>query len=400
MNSLRKLLALVLALASPAFAADAGGWDLAGRLSAQSRHFTEPARWPGQRAQPGRLAQEAVAELRWKSADGAQRASIMPVLRWDRGDGERSLVDLREAYWARRFGDAELLLGVNTVFWGVAESLHLVDIVNQTDAVADIDGETKLGQPMANLALQTDWGLVSLYLLPRFRQRTFAGSEGRLRPPLAVDGDRAQYEAANGRRHTDLALRYSHYFGDVDLGLSLFRGTSREPRLLPDAAGKALLPHYDQITQAGLDLQLTRDAWLWKLEAIVRNGHAETFAAAVGGFEYTLYQIRDSAADLGLLLEYQYDGRGDDEAPTVGDNDLFAGLRLALNDVQDTSLLAGVSYDLETSSTILNVEAERRIGEDLVLELRARLFDAGRRDAALQAVDRDDYLELRLGWHF
>jgi len=399
MNSLRKLLAVALALASPAFA-DASGWDLAGRLSAQSRHFTEPARWPGQRAQPGRLALEAVAELRWKSADGERRASIMPVLRWDRGDDERSIADLREAYWARRIGDAELLLGINTVFWGVTESLHLVDIINQTDAVADIDGETKLGQPMANLALQTDWGLVSLYLMPHFRQRTFAGSEGRLRPPLAVDGDRAQYEAANGQRHTDLALRYSHYFGDVDVGLSLFRGTSREPRLLPDAAGRMLLPRYEQITQAGLDLQLTRGAWLWKLEAIVRDGHAGTFAAAVGGFEFTLYQIGDSAADLGLLLEYQYDGRSADEPPTSGDNDLFAGLRLALNDVQDSSLLAGVSYDLETGGTILNVEAERRIGDTLVLGLRARLFDADRRDTVLHAVERDDYLELRLDWHF
>ena len=398
MNRLRNLLAIVLALQSMATAAD--GWEMSGHLSAQTRHFTESARWPGQRAQPGHLALEAVAELRWKSADGDRRASIMPVLRWDRGDGERSLVDLREAYWARRFGDAELLLGINTVFWGVTESLHLVDIVNQTDAVADVDGETKLGQPMANLALQTDWGLVSVYLMPHFRQRTFAGREGRLRPPLPVDGDRAQYEAANGRRHMDLAIRYSHYFGDVDIGLSLFHGTSREPRLLPDASGRHLLPHYDQITQAGLDLQLTRGAWLWKLEAIVRDGHAETFAAAVGGFEYTLYQVSDSAADLGLLLEYQYDGRGDDEPPALGDNDLFAGLRLALNDVQDTTLLAGIGYDLKTSAAVLNVEAERRIGNDLALELRARMFDASGRDSALNVLDRDDYLELRLSWHF
>lgn len=398
MKTLRGLLAISLAL--PGATADAALWDLSGHLSAQTRHFTAQAQWPGQQAQPGRLALEAVAELRWRSEDGDLRASIIPSLRWDRTDQERSVADLREAYWAKRFGSAELLLGVNTVFWGVTESVHLVDIVNQTDAVADIDGETKLGQPMANLALRTGGGQLSLFVLPYFRERTFAGREGRLSPPLAVDHDHAQYESSAGRHHPDFALRYSRYVGELDVGLSLFRGTSREPRLRPDAKGTALVPHYDQITQAGLDLQLTHDAWLWKLEAIVRKGFTETFAAAVGGFEFTHYQVWDSPADLGFLLEYQYDGRGDGEPPTLNDHDLFGGLRLALNDAQNTSVLFGISHDLERSDTFVNIEAERRIGSDLRLEFRARRFSAGSTASALHAVRRDDYVELKLGWYF
>jgi hypothetical protein len=264
------------------------------------------------------------------------------------------------------------LIGANTVFWGVTESVHLVDIINQTDAVADIDGEDKLGQPMVNLAMQRDWGFISVYLLPYFRERTFSGAEGRFRTPLPVNTDQAQYESSAGENHVDLALRYSHYIGDIDIGLSVFNGTSREPRLLPNDDGTALLPYYDQIDQFGVDLQYTHDAWLWKLEAIVRDGFADTFAAAVGGFEYTLYQVGESAADVGLLFEYQYDGRGELEPIAIADNDLFAGTRLALNDTQDTAVLAGIGYDLDTHETFINIEAERRLGEDYVLELRAR----------------------------
>ena len=82
------------------------------------------------------------------------------------------------------------------------------------------------------------------------------------------------------------------------------------------------------------------EAWLWKLETIVRSGFQETFQAAVGGFEYTFYGVRESAADVGLRMEYQYDNRSIAEPPTLTDNDLFVGTRLAFNDAQDSAILA------------------------------------------------------------
>jgi hypothetical protein len=257
---------------------------------------------------------------------------------------------MHEAYWAFEGRSYEVLVGSNTMFWGVTESVHLVDIINQTDYAGDIDGEDKLGQPMVSLALQRDWGEISALVMPYFSERTFPGVDGRFRPQLPIDADRALYESSSAESHVDFALRYSHYIGDVDIGLYAFSGTSREPRFVPSEDGQALLPVYDLIDQVGLDLQYTREAWLWKLEAIARNGYASSFAAAVGGFEYTFYQVRESSADIGLLLEYQYDGRDEFEPITIADNDVFVGTRLALNDVQDTALLAGVSYDVQTGA--------------------------------------------------
>ena len=373
-------------------------WDKAATVDLMSRHFNQEASWPGQDATRNQFSISSAVDFRWREDN--MRAAIIPYLRWDETDDERSLFDLREAYWALESDSHELLVGFNTVFWGVTESVHLVDIINQTDAVADIDGEDKLGQPMINLTMQRDWGLVSFYVLPYFRERSFAGIDGRLRTPVPVDNDNAGFESSDQEQHIDLALRYSHYFGNIDIGFNLFKGTSREPRLLPNAEGSALIPNYDQIEQFGVDLQYTGDTWLWKLEAIVRDGYNDSFGAAVGGFEYTFYQIGGSTADLGVLLEYQYDDRSEEEPVSLSDDDIFAGLRLALNDTQDSTMLAGLSYDRDSGETFVNIEAERRLGEDYVLEVRARIFtNTEPTDKGYALVD-DDYLQLQLSRYF
>ena len=150
----------------------------------------------------------------------------------------------------------EWTVGVSKVFWGVAESQHLVDIINQTDLVENIDQEDKLGQPMVNLSLIRDWGTVDLFVLSYFRERTFPGSKGRLGPRPTVDTGAAIHESGAGGRRTDLALRWSHSLGDYDLGLAWFHGTSREPRLLPrlGPGGEAsLIPLYEVIDHFSLD---------------------------------------------------------------------------------------------------------------------------------------------------
>lgn len=333
--------------------------------------------------------------------DGYQSLTVVPFLRLDHRDPQRSHADLAELTWLKARTDWELRVGVRKVFWGVTESRHLVDIINQTDAVEDPDGEAKLGQPMINLALIRDWGTLDLFLLAGFRERTFPGATGRLGPIPPVATEQAVYASSRGRRHLDLAVRWSRYLGDWDMGLSHFWGTSRDPRLVPGQVDgrPALIPHYDLIHQTGLDLQATRGAWLWKLEAIHRSGGGSSFTALVGGFEYTFYDLLGSGADLGLLGEYLYDDRGK-AADTSFDNDLMIGLRLALNDPQDSQALLTLIADPDTGARFVNLEARRRLGQSWRLSLTGRRFDRlGARDPAI-GLERDDYLELQLGYYF
>ncbi len=268
----------------------------------------------------------------------------------------------------------------------------------------DIDGEDKLGQPMVNLSLLRDWGRLGFFLLPGFRQRTFPADDARLRARLPIADDDATFDSGAGDLHTDLALRWSHVIGAWDIGLAHFRGTSREPRFFTrtmSGGQTQLVPHYDQIRQTSLDAQLTLGAWLWKLEAMIRDGHGDRFAAIVGGFEYTYFGVLDTGIDLGLLVEYLYDGREPDVAPpTTLDDDVFVGARLALNDAQDTSALVGAIVDRHSDAAIVFVEAERRVGDSWRIELESRLFIDIPDDDPLASIRNDSFITLRLSRYF
>ena len=387
-------LLLAIALAAPV---SAGEWT--GFVGLEWRGFASDGSAPGQERHEGSLTLEPEFFHEWE--EGRQRIVVRPFARLDSADDERTHVDLREFYW-QRIGDGwDLEIGVRKVFWGVAESLHLVDILNQTDLVEDLDGEDKLGQPMIRVRLSRSWGLLEVFLLPGFRERTFPGADGRLRTPIPVDTDRPLYESSAEDGHVDGAIRWSHVLGDVDLGLSYFRGTSREPNLVfgLEPSGPTLRPFYPQIDQFGLDLQATRGAWLFKLEAISRWSDLEDHLAAVGGFEYTFFDVAGRGPDIGVLAELLWDERGA-TAITPFAEDLFIGSRVALNDVQSTEFLLGGVLDLDNGSLFLNLEASRRLGSRWELELRGRAFTDVDPTDRLFPLENDDYLQLGLRFYF
>lgn len=330
--------------------------------------------------------------------DGDRAFEITPYVRLDSHDSERDLFDLREMSYLIVSGDWEIRFGVSKVFWGVAESQHLVDTVNQTDFVASPDGEDKLGQPMIHVVRVTPLGDFELFLLPGFRERTFPGREGRLRSSLWVDTDRPLYESAAEESHVDGALRWFNIVGDFDIGLHYFRGTNREPLMLLGVDGngnQVLRPFYEQMDQVGLDLQYTKEGWLLKFEGIARETTSTEFSAMVGGFEYTFYGLGGTAIDAGLLAEGHFDSRGSN-APTLFNRDLFIGTRLTWNDDADTALVAGGFVDLDSESVFARVEFERRIGSSYKLEFEVqKLTNIAPRDP-LFGLRRDSYAQLSL----
>lgn len=377
--------------------ANSSEWS--GHISLESRLFSQSAEYRGQDDQNVSIAVEPEYYMDWNEGD--QRIVFNPFFRYDVNDDERSHADLREFYWRGTFDDIDLKVGVAKVFWGVTESQHLVDIINQTDLVENIDTEDKLGQPMVNLSLVKNWGTLEFYVLPYFRERTFAGEEGRLRGSLVVDTDRETYEASDKEKHVDFAVRWSHYIGDWDIGLAHFSGTSREPTLIPTIRNGelTLVPYYQQIDQTSLDLQVTKGDWLWKLEAISSRNDLGRYSAFVGGFEYTLVGAFDSVTDLGVLLEYHFDDR-DEKSTSPFENDIFAGLRWVLNDIQSTEVLAGVIVDADTQATFGNIEASRRLGQSWKVTLEARLFsDLDRQDTFFE-IRNDDYIEIQIAKYF
>lgn len=391
------LLILTVLIMGPE-AGRAGELDLEGSIQLDLRVFPGPRSYTGQ--EKSLLSPSLVLAPAWiyESENGDDRFTLKPFLRFDTHDPERTHFDLREAIWLRQGDGWDVQAGLGKVFWGVTESLHLVDIINQTDGVEDIDGEDKLGQPMINYNIEGEYGALSLFALPGFRERTFPGSKARLRGGLPFDTDEATYDSSLKELNVDFAGRWSQVFGDVDVGISHFHGTSREAHFnqVNDGGRTILGPHYDLIGQTGLDAQLTTGPWLWKLEAITRSGHGDRFAAGVGGLEYTFFQI-SGGADLGLIAEISQDGRDTSRAPaTLNDNDIFAGARFTLNDDKDTSVLGGFVVDRLNGETLMSLEAERRLSDNWKLEFEARMTVNTPRDGFTQGIRHDDFLMFRL----
>ncbi len=397
---MKNLLTIPLLFLSLAAAAEEP-FEISGRVGAELRLFPHSAVYTGQYGSSN-LSLFAEPEIYHEWNDGNNSLTFVPWLRVDQHDSSRSHADIRELIWTHVSDDWEIHAGIGKVFWGVTEFQHLVDVINQSDGVEDIDSEDKLGQPMINLSMVRDWGILDLYLLPGFRERTFPGSSGRLRTALAVDTGQTGYESSAGNRHTDIALRWSHSLGDYDIGLHWFHGTNRDPGFSTgtDPGGNpVLIPFYYQMDQLGLDLQATLESWLWKFEMIWRDSGTSEHWAAQGGFEYTFVGVSDSSADLGVLMEYGWDERGT-AASSPMQNDLFFGARLALNDAASSELLAGFGYDFDYHSNVFQMEASRRLGDAWKASFDLRLISSGNPSDTFYTIRDDDHIQLTLERYF
>lgn len=374
-------------------------FELSGYATAEGRLFFNDAPYHGQERDSASLAVQPEFYHEWESGSSF---TFTPFGRLDSADSERSHLDIRELHYLWLHENWELRIGVSKVFWGVTESVHLVDIINQTDAVEYLDGEDKLGQPMVYLSIPRDWGVVDIFLLPYFRERTFPGENGRLRSSVIVDTDEVIYESSAEEYHTDFAVRYSHTIGDWDFGIYHFSGTGREPALLlrMDSSGNPFFaPYYEQINQTGLDVQMVMGSWLFKAETIYRRGQDEDFFAAVEGFEYSLVNISSSGIDLGLIVEWAYDER-EDNATTAFENDLMIAARLAFNDPESTEALIGITQDLDSRGTGISLESTRRLSDHWKVGLDAFMILDSSEEDTFHSIRDDDNVQIELFYYF
>jgi len=365
-------------------------------LEAEYRMFYDTPAFTGQENQFPSLAVRPKYSLEWDK--GYQSINVEGFFRWDK-DRARTHMDIREMFYQKVKNNWELSIGSKKIFWGVTESNHLVDIINQTDAVESFDGEQKLGQPMVHYSLNTALGTFDLIYMPYHRKRSFAGEKGRFRFPIVIDSDDLKYQSDAKEWHQDFAIRYNYSFDFIDIGLSHFYGTGREPFFQFDNQGN-INALYPIISQTGLDLQITQNAFLWKLESIYRSSDYQDFIALTAGLEFTISNIKNSGLDIGLIGEYLYDDRGQ-LALSALQNDIFYGSRIAFNDTRDTAILIGKIADLESGGNILSIEATRRLGNSWKLEIEGRAFNnIDENDLILSNFKNDSFLRVNLIKYF
>lgn len=317
----------------------------------------------------------------------------------------RSHGDVEVLKYVRLGSNWELSFGIDRIFWGVTESQHLVDIINQDDLLDAFHGEEKLGQPMINYNYLTRFGVLESYILLAHREKEFLPERYRLSGHLVIDNENPRYESAAAEHRLGVALRWSHSVESWDFALSYFEGTARDPMLIADDGSDHLIPFYPVIEQTGVEAQLTLDSTLWKLEAIHLDSATESYRASVLGVEYAHIGAFDTDIGLGYIAEYHFDDRRD-EYLSGFQNDIFVGIRLTHNNSASTEWLGGVMHDLDNKREVARLQFETRFNSYWNFSVDAWYFskidehDLGGSYDFFDAYENDSYLQASLSRFF
>src|SRR5215207_2950630 len=368
--------------------------QLSGWLEAELRLFPQAGLYDTQRQAYPALA----GELRTAGALGRRRQHRWTITGFGRGDvddRDRSHVELREASWTWQPAAWQLRGGMLMEFWGVTESNRLVDVVNQRDQREAPDADAKLGQPGIAWSGPAAGGTLEILALTYHRPRAFGSGHGRFRPPPTFVSA-PDYESSAGRHRVDWAGRWSMRARALDVGLSHFRGTSREPAFGNDAAPR---PRYAVMHQTGLDGQITIGALLLKAEAIHRREDGHAFGAVTTGGEYVVGNVAGTGGDIVVFAELTLDER---RARTLTglDRDLFFAARWNGNDEAGTELTVGGTLDLAHRAHVVRLEGIRRWSGNWRLVGETHLIGRQRAPELGYLMRRDSFVRAAIARHF
>jgi hypothetical protein len=360
----------------------------------EERFFPKSGLYSGQKQNYLSVSLQPEFELSWNEKKHTIRGTFFG--RYDQHDQRRTHADIRELYWQTVKGNHEISAGIKKIFWGVTESAHLVNIINQTDVVESFDGEEKLGQPMVHYSYGSNAGTFDFFYLPYFRKPTFPGRNGRLRTPFLIYAETFSFESKMEEFRPDVAFRWSHYFGKFDIGVSHFYGTSRQP-LLGDL--KSFQPVFAIVNQTGLEVQATTGPVLWKLEFIHNVNDILDFFGLATGFEHTFGNVNGKGLDIGILAEYLYDSRGNLSFNSQ-QHDVFIGSRIAFNNTSDTQILAGALVDVKYNAQAASIEASQRVGESWKVYLEGRYMINTSSREFMHFIRNDSFVRLAVNKYF
>jgi hypothetical protein len=307
-----------------------------------------------------------------------------------------NVASLFVSYYAETW---DLRFGYDTVFWGVMESNHVVDYVNQSNYLESFHTEDKLGQPMIALRTLSDSMVFQAFALIGTQEREFLSPHERLSGNIHVDDANSEFESSHKDKRVDTAIRISQTIDIFDYAVSYFYGSQRNPDLILQPNSAIFIPYYPLTQRLGVEFQVTLDHIMYKLEAIHEHSDHHHYNAGSVGFEYTQGSILQSNKDLGYLLEYSFDNR-DNPSLTPFQHDIFGGLRLALNDTASSEFIVGVTHDLDNHSQVIRLQFESRLNPSLSIDLDSWIFvDIAEEDIFYRYKD-DSYLEVNLRYYF
>ncbi|MCB9552178.1 MAG: hypothetical protein H6705_09905 [Myxococcales bacterium] len=321
--------------------------------------------------------------------------------RADMLDETRAVAVVEEAFVGWQMNPVRLRVGYQLLNWTATEAFHPADVLNSRNYDSRIENPDKLGEPMVELRVRLLAGSLSAYYLPfRITPRLPSPSsrlsplpdDARVGPALWAGRDR---QIGDGVVEHQWAVQLSQTIGDADISLHLIQHQDRsQPTQLVDLRDGRVRLLYHFVTQVGGTWQQVIDALVIKVEAahrefgfpdldpryrLIQREQLDQTQVAVG-FEYGWSYA--GGAEGVLLAEGQAIVTYDDpqaarpELPPF-QRDVLLGYRHVFNDVDGSTLQAGLIVDLEDPEEVLAaVQYRRRLSDVWSIDANLRMIHA------------------------
>lgn len=314
---------------------------------------------------------------------------------WDSTDDSRSYSNIRQANIYVNNNNFTFGLGVDTFFWGVSESINVVNVLNQSDIMESLDGKVKYGQTFVSINTRFSNGDFSFYYLPLFQEQSFPE-----RPSygLAISKN-AVFE--HDKKRGGIAARGLFYFDRLEFALSYFKGTRRSALLARHATEMAVLtPYYIQTVNYLVDGVYIAEDFTLKFEAktgLEQNAGFTTFNL---GIEYPSYAFSKLVEEVIFIAEYAFDDRKL-SAETHGQNDIFLGGKFNFGYSEQGNVRFLYSYDFDYRSQYAELSYEYRLNDYFRFKAKAlKVLSAPERDQRLYALSGEEFINLSLHYAF
>jgi hypothetical protein len=345
----------------------------------------------------------ADADLRgWSSVESRRTLGHGIELRGDLtvyGSNRRRAVVDGEAALFWRGSSVELAAGLLREQWGRFPNSSLDAIGPSNTAFSLVDPMRRLSQPTVRATAFFGDLSLDVYALAGRREQPVPESDGRLGfgvasralSPRSAMGDHA------------VAARLSSNALAVDWSVHVFGGRSRRPTFVPRfsalSALEAVDAVYNQIVQAGGDVETTRADWRFLGEGLVRRGGVDvfgrrrTYGELSAAAEYQRLGAFGGSYNVIPRIELVADTRGD-AADIPFASSVRAGMRVATTARLPLQLDIAYSRDWAFRGHGLITSVEKTLGEapTMALGFRMTTFSGSDKPSVLD-VWKDD-LEL------
>jgi len=327
-------------------------------------------------------ALEAKIELKYHASEYSF-ASTAEFLK-DYDEDSRTYARLNEFYLTKHFENSDFSAGRRVYFMGALEVLNPVDIISRQNFGRDpLDDRYRIGTYMAMYEYFSDDIEISLVAFKTERADEF----GSTKSPYNIFGTELNKDinSQRGKNHPSIMLKAQGTLDEnyaLDYAFGIIRGYDTQRTFTQKLEQTQWLS-----TTAFTYNTLAYENTLYKLEArasnIDRNQEAkmDDYIYLGVGIEHTLAAFYENI-DVGFLAEYYNWIRlnknylSADSMMVTMQNDIFIGLRIAMNNASSTELVGGVIEDLDSGSEqSYYAQIKSRIFDTLLVDLDLRYLN-------------------------